>query len=713
MAKKQDSKYQKRFAMLIERLKVLFKGSKSDRKEMKNKSLQTRRSIAVKLIASFLIPVAFVIIIGVASYSKASTSIIKNYKESSLQAINMTSEYMNFGFASVESKGVQYITDTDIKRYFSGISDIIEVGDYISSIREKLLSEQVSDNFIENIHILSSSVNSLTTVSLAGSDMYASFLKTEEGKKLADKPDAKYWIGSSRYLDETLGLNSKDYAFRYVCGLKASKACVVFDISSDALDGILANLNFGKGSITGFVTGDGRELIKTSGDDKLEQLFGKEEFYKKAVQSEKTDISANVELEGRNYLFISSKIGKTGAMVCALIPESKILEQVSGIKQLAVILVVLACVIAIIIGFMVASGIQRVIRYIIFELDKVSKGNLTVKMKVKNRDEFRVLASGINRTIDNMRGLIEQVRTHSSSVMASADRVTGSSEVISGATQGISESMNEIQTGITQQAQDAENCLHQMDKLSEKIQVVSGKTEEISKIAADTKDSVTTGINSMAMLNDKAKETSRITEQVIQNIEVLDGKSKSIGRIIETINEIANQTNLLSLNASIEAARAGEAGKGFTVVAEEIRKLADQSMQAVKEIGALIKEIQVQTKNTVVIANEADGVVTEQEEAVNNTEKSLRNLSVNVEKLIGNVDMITDSILNIDTARAGTLSAIENISAVSQQTAAATMSVNETTQEQMKAVFSLNDLSKELDENAQALENVVRQFILS
>lgn len=280
-----------------------------------------------------------------------------------------------------------------------------------------------------------------------------------------------------------------------------------------------------------------------------------------------------------------------------------------------------------------------------------------------------------------MRGLIEKVKVHSSSVMSSSEQVTKASEVFTNSTRGISESMNEIQMGVTQQAQDSENCLLQMDNLSEKIQIVSNKTTEISEIAAETKDSVTLGIDSMNALNTKTKETTKITEEIKNNIGVLEDKSKSISRIVETINSIAQQTNLLSLNASIEAARAGEMGRGFTVVAEEIGKLADQSVKAVKEIEGLIKEIQLQTKNAVNVANQADNIVAEQEIAVNNTEQSLKKLSINVEKLIDNVGMITENIMNIDTARAGTLSAIENISAVSQQTAAAAISVSDSTVE--------------------------------
>lgn len=671
--------------------------------------------IVVKLIASFMIPVAFVIIIGVVSYNIASKSIIKNYKVSSMQSIKMTSEYFRFGFDSVEATGLQYINDQDITQYFNGMyaSDSLKTSMMQQVIKKQLVAKNVSDVFIQNIHILSNTTYTMTTTSTSEKEMYPSFLESTGGALLAKKANAKYWIGSDPYLDEKFELSTQDYAYRYVCGFVNMKACMIFDISSDTLKGILDDLNFGKGSIIGFVTQDGRELMSSSTETKdAEAIFGAEDFYKDSSLSKDVTISKNVTYQGEDYLYLSSKVGKTGAMVCALIPQAIILKQVSGIKIITIILIALSCIIAIGIGFLVAGGIQKVIQYIIKELNKVSEGNLTVMMKVKNKDEFLLLSNGINNMIDSMRGLIENVKLQSTSVTLSSKEVTKASKVFTTSTQNIAESINEIQMGVTQQAEDSESCLHQMDNLSEKIRIVSGKTIEISEIADVTKNSVAKGMESMVSLNTKSKETSKITEQIKQHIEILESKSKSIGHIVGTINGIAEQTNLLSLNASIEAARAGEYGRGFSVVAQEIRKLADQSVSAVKEIEGLIRDMQVQTKNTVVIANEADNVVAQQGIAVKDTEQSFLLLNQNVEKLIENVGMITDSITNIDTARSDTLSAIENISAVSQQTAAAAISVYNTTNDQVEAVNSLNNLSKELNENAQALEQVVYKFII-
>ncbi|MHB8130009.1 MAG: methyl-accepting chemotaxis protein [Mobilitalea sp.] len=670
--------------------------------------------IAAKLIISFMIPVCFVIVIGVVSYNTAASSIVQNYRKSSLQSIEMTSEYLRFGFDSVEATGLQYVVDNQIQNYFNGNYNEDESVIAEKNIKKLLEAKRISDNFISEIHIISKNANTMTTAPKYENDMYTAFLETEAGSKLIKKPRNSYWFGAEDYLDKTFSLDKKDYAIRYVRGFVTGKACIIIDIKASTLQEILAGLDFGTGSMVGFVTADGRELFapNTKSKDNKEQIFSTEEFYQQSLLMQENSGSVDISFLGENYLYLYAKIGDTGAMVGSLIPEANILKQVKGIKNVTIILVLLSSLIAVFIGAKTASGMQKTIRYFIGELNKVSEGNLAVKLKINRKDEFSVLSLGINNMIESMRGLIEKVKIQSGSVTSSSEQVTKASDVFTNSTQGISESINEIQMGVTQQAEDSENCLLQMDNLSDKIQIVSRKTTEISEITAETKNSVTKGMESMGILNTKAKETTKITQQIINHIEVLEDKSKSISKIIETINNIAQQTNLLSLNASIEAARAGEYGRGFTVVAEEIRRLADQSLKSVKEIEGLIKEIQMQTKKTVIIASEADSVVEEQEVAVNNTEYSLQSLNLNVEKLIDNVSMITDSIMNIDVARAGTLLAVENISAVSQQTAAAAISVYNTTNEQLVAVQLLNGLSKELDENAQALENVVCQFVL-
>jgi methyl-accepting chemotaxis protein len=683
--------------------------------ENKKRAVKRYQSISIKLIASFMLPVLFVIIIGAVSYNRASKAIISKYKTSSQQSLDMTGEYINFGFSTVTATACQSVLDKDVMNYFRGIIDK-KSSDYFlvhREITDGLLAKQSSYAFIQDIHIISAREDGIISTHGKYKDgLYQVFTSSKVGSQVVNGKKSTFWIAKEEDFDKQYGLDTSAYAVRYVQKFANGEAYLMVDIKSDTLLEILKRLNFGTNSITGFVTQDGRELLNMDSKDKPEQIFSSQDFYKKALQGDKTEGSSDVTYQGEKYLFLYSKVGSTGSMVCSLVPEANIVKQVEGIKNITILLVILACIIAILVGVFTASGIQRIIDDIINKLKIVSQGDLTVKLSVKRKDEFSVLAEGINETIDNMRALIGKILLQSDSVMKSSVQINESSDLFFKAAKDIADSIGEIQTGVNQQAQDAENCLIQMDDLSGKIELVGGKTGEINQIATNTKQSINQGIQSMQQLNEKAKSTSQITARIIEKIETLEEKSASISTITGTINSIADATTLLSLNASIEAARAGEAGKGFHVVAQEIRKLADQSSQAVHEIDELVKDIQYRTKDTVSTAKEADIIVREQESAVNDTEESFVNMNQHVEKLIDNVGMISDSIQVIEQARVGTLNAIENISAVSQQTAAASASVNEITIHQMDAIDTLNQLSTELGERAHALGNAVDKFIV-
>jgi methyl-accepting chemotaxis protein len=678
----------------------------------KNSKLAWYSGIAIRLIISFLVPVLLIITLGIVSYQKASSAIIGSFKNSSIQAIKVTGDYIENGLDSISATALQYTENKNLSNYNAGKyqSDYSNQEAVKKDVTKSIRTKAVSDEFIENIHILSGTMGTITTVDKADPELYQKFIESDSGSKTKEKFSSVYWIGTSDLIDDRLSIEKSSYAVRLVQGFYNSKSCIIIDVSSKKIGEILDNVDFVKGSIVGFITNDGRELMITGDESRSDgNVFTSEEFYKTSIKDEKDNSSENVTWKGKDYLYLYTKLD-SGAMICSLIPESALTQQVSEIKNITVLTVIIACLIAIGIGIIISAGIQRAIYYIIKELQKVSEGDLTVKLEVKRKDEFLILSYGINNMISKMRDLIEKVKRQSNSVTESSVQVNQSSNLFSEATKNITNSISEIQQGVVQQAEDAESCLAEMDNLSNKIGEVNKKTNEISNIADGAKESITHGMSSVKELSGKAKSTSDITTQIITNINELEEKSRSISKIVRTINTIAEETNLLSLNASIESARAGEYGRGFSVVADQIRKLADQSVASVKEIDGLIKEIQKKTEDAVCIAKEVENVVADQEEAVVNTEKSFAVINDQVEKLVNNVDLIVGNVHKIEKTKITALAAIENISAVSQQTAAGAQAVNDITSHQLTAVNQLNVLSQELDENAKELEVIIEQF---
>ena len=241
---------------------------------------------------------------------------------------------------------------------------------------------------------------------------------------------------------------------------------------------------------------------------------------------------------------------------------------------------------------------------------------------------------------------------------------------------------------------------------------VKDNVQAIDEMAANADDSVKSGIKAVENLKIKANETSDVTKGVIVDIEALAAETSSIGNIIETINDIASQTNLLSLNASIEAARAGEAGKGFAVVAEEIRKLAEQSAVSAGEIGNIITSVTSKTEKTAAAAKHAEEIVAQQEEAVSTTLAEFNVINENVKTIADHLKDIGLQVAEMEKAKVNTLSAVEGISAVSEEAAASSAEVQETAQASQNAAKDLNDVIKDLRSAADSLTNELKSFKL-
>lgn len=668
-------------------------------------------SLRVKLILSFLIPIAFIILLGVASYQMAASGLKNKYRDTAIQVLGKTSEYISFGLKTVENTSKEYLSDKNISKYLTYTYQDAEAEMFqlMSTIQSDFTVKSAIDDFIFNVYVIpenGATISSKTDFQ-PYKETYKGFLDTDAGKQLYENNTNYIWSGSEPYIDEKLNINNSDYALRLIRKFPKFKAVLVIDVRADTIKAIIGNTNLDESGVLSFVTKDGKEITK---DNNEEILFTNQEFYKNAIENDEIQGSEYVNLNGKSYLFMYSKIGESGAMICALIPKSTITGQAANIKQITFLIVIIACIIAVFAGVFISTGIDKTIKGIISGLRNAAKGDLTVEFHTNRNDEFKTLIEEIQATFFNMKNLIMQVNMLSGKVTESSEQVNQTSSLFLKNTEDISHAINEIEQGVMQQAKDAEKCLMQMDNLSKKIVQVSDNTKEIGQIAGNVKESILEGTDCTKDLNQQTQSTIEITTNIINAIETLAEKSVVVTKITNVINEIAGQTSLLALNASIEAARAGEHGRGFAVVADEIRKLAEKSTQSVHEIQKILGSIWSDTKTAVDTAKKVETVLGLQEKAVKNTTVSYDKISDSVEKLMVYLNYISDSVENIEESRVNTLGAIENISAVLEEIAASTNSVNQSAAEQLKSVEALNNSAGTLKENAEDLSQAVQKF---
>lgn len=674
-------------------------------KGLLNKLLETR----TKIILTVLVPVVFMAVYGFVSYNQSSKAITSSYEANMNQTVEAVSNYIGLGLSTVQDKAVELMIGTSVSNYYVRINkeDTIEDFNNLKNLQQDAMVVDQTNDFVSDVYFFANTGKPVVTNGSAPADLYDQFLATDEGKTLASKKLASKWVGSHSSLDEILGRDGTKYSMAIVTRMNTANGFIIIDIDKKEIKKSLESITNVKGSIAAVIAPDGKETNTTESGD---EVFSNTDFYKASLNSKETDDSKYVTYNGSSYLYVYNSIGETGSLVCALIPKAEILKKVNALKVLNIIFVLVSSLLAIIIGYVIAVGIGKAIRKLMVSISKAAKGDLTVTFDTRKKDEFGVLAKSLDDMTSSMKQLIGEVYQVGTKVTQSSVELSQTSDQILTSTKGISLTIDEIEGGVVQQADDTEKCLGQMSRLSDQISQVYTNTHEIEKKAMDTRDVVGEGLVTIDELGEKAKATSEVTQTVIKSIEELEVKSRSISSFVGIINEIASQTNLLSLNASIEAARAGEAGRGFAVVADEIRKLADQSVEAVRQIQDIVKDIQNKTQGTVESAKEAGEIVNSQTDALNKTISTFEKINTYVGGLVSNLDNIAVGVKGIESAKEDTLDAIQSISAVSQETAAASEEVSATANMQISAVENMSHSATELAEDAKNLEKAIKSF---
>lgn len=685
---------------------------KDVKEEFKN-TIPFHKRIATKLILAFLVPVICIIVLGVVSTKKAGEGIENNYRESVAQTVDMMDRYITTAMENVQADFRNTLVDDEFKGLFIGnfADDPAKQHSTRKTWNDTFTKMKTSDDIYANIFILYDAKEVAIATSLVNKDnLYSTYKNTTQGNLVVNDKFTNFWFGNQAEIDDELATNSSQYALRYA-KYATNKSVLMADISYDYIMEILNTLDAGEGSYVGLVTEiDNCEILGNLYDVPETSVFVESEFYQKAKESEEESGSEIVTYNGEEYLFVYSKVDNQGLMVCALILNDTITAQASDIKQVTIIIVIVAVLIALAMGIVMANNMSSAIGYMGRKVQRIAKGDLTVSFTTRRTDEFKLLIDELGMMVYNIKHLIANVTSTSDDLNVASEQVAESSRMFMQTSESIQSAVSEIELGVTKLDEDSSDCLTQMDALSGKIDNVTESTGMISQLADATGESIKMGVDSVSELTGTAQSTTEITAHVVDAIGILEEKTKSIGKIIGVINGIAEQTNLLSLNASIEAARAGEAGRGFSVVAEEIRKLADQSLTSAKQIAKIVNEIVANMGEVVTVAKRAEDVVKQQETSVNSTTKAFSEMDAQIQSLVQSLENINGSVNNMESARMATLGAIESISAISTQTAASSTNVNEMTTKQMEAIRTLDDAANQLTSRAEEMAALLQNF---
>ncbi|MCX8130897.1 MAG: methyl-accepting chemotaxis protein [Clostridia bacterium] len=413
----------------------------------------------------------------------------------------------------------------------------------------------------------------------------------------------------------------------------------------------------------------------------------------------------------------------SGTPVGVLYVETVSKSGVAALGQLSrhsVILVVILMISVVLVSFIIINNIIKPLKLIVSEAQKIAAGDLTTSSEAalvyskltKSKDEIGEFARAFEVMKSSLRLMISSVLDSVSKVARTSEMLSVVAQQTGEASDQVAKAVDEMAEGANKQSDYSNTILHMMEDTLVQVQKGSEEIEKTvtnallsTKVAYDGKEAITKAV-------EHVKLTAETVSSSSESIQKLGVRSEEIGGIVKAITDIASHTNLLALNAAIEAARAGEEGKGFSVVAEQIRKLAEESSQEAKQIKSLVQQIQAETSATV---DNMEGSLKAVEEQVEMMQKGGDSLMV----IVDNVEQTENDSKKIkvvfDTLREYTQNVLLNIKEISNiisESAAATEQVSASVEEQASTVNEIADSSVKLAQLASNLQSEVSRFKL-
>ena len=682
------------------------------------------KKIANSLFMVFAGSIVLIILLGTLSYRMASRAVMQKYEDAVISAASSMSTSLQLICESVSNKAVEFYLSEDFNAYYNDTSQSggAEGARLANGLNDRLIAIKSASPYFGSYYLLADSgKNLLSNVKSFPEGAYRAFMETDEGASMNKKKTSNAWRGRHEYIDGALGISGDSYVFSFMMRfvLKNNEGLLVFDIDKNYMENLLGVMELGGGSIRGIVTEDGREILlreEKNGQEtgmvryQGDPLFTDREFF--LERSGKEVESAYVQTGGEKQLFVSAPVGKTGMVVCVLVPESAILAEVRGIRNVTVIIVVLASMFAVVCGFWISRRISRTLQSMSASLYNISQGNLMEKVQVDSRDEFGRLADGINEMLDGIRGLVGNNQKFGTKVKDLSEQAFSFTEGIETSMKQMVSSMESVAQGVQEQSRQTELGVGEMADFSGRINDVYHASEEMTQKIEEALNAVEQGKGGIDELSVKSEETAVIAESLVSSIDQVNMQSERIVDIIKTIESIASKTNLLSLNASIEAARAGESGRGFSVVATEIRNLADQSMQAGTVVRGIVGDIQKSNQVATDAARSTESFLRGQTEMLKDTVATFGNINTNVEMLVEVLGAIRQKMENMQENKEVVNRSIEEINQLSGQIAASIENISEVIDGKMKEINTLADTVRLLNSEAEELQGSMSRFVL-
>jgi methyl-accepting chemotaxis protein len=400
----------------------------------------------------------------------------------------------------------------------------------------------------------------------------------------------------------------------------------------------------------------------------------------------------------------------TGWKIAATWYANDIDNAASSILRTTLLVILLSMLAGAGIVWLIIRSISRRFRELNEAAEKISQGDLAESIPIRANHEFDQLALSFNRMSESLRAIIQQVRAVADQVAVSSRQLRVSAEQTSQATEQVAQAIQEVANGTENQTKSAEESSRAMDEMATGISRIAESSSVVSEVASETmkqaeegNHSVHSTVRQMSLISDSVKQSE-------EGIRQLADRSQAIGKIVEMITTIANQTSLLALNAAIEAARAGESGRGFAVVADEVRKLSEQTAESAKQITHLIEETQKDTQASVKHMTHVKQEVESGIRIARETEEKFARIFESMNRITAQIQEVSATAQQLSAGSEQVAASVEEMARVSQETAAHSQNVASITEEQLASMEEIGSAAASLEQMVEELQALIQRF---
>lgn len=388
-------------------------------------------------------------------------------------------------------------------------------------------------------------------------------------------------------------------------------------------------------------------------------------------------------------------------------------QNTRSIAVTGVVTAIIVLILGVGIAIITANSISKPIRTVMDRVNNIAGGQLDHKPLVLNKqDETGQLVKGINTMQENMRELLSQIKQLSGTVSAHSEELTQSASEVTSVSEQVARTMEEIAAGAENQSNRANELASTTEEFTKKMVEANEKGENVKIGANEVLGLTEEGKELMNASEAQMNEIHRLVRDTVDKVERLDAYSEQVSKLVEVIQDIADQTNLLSLNASIEASHAGEHGRGFAIVAEEVRKLAEGVAGSVTDISKIVENMQLEVKVVTASLNDGYQEVEQGTEQIRMTNEKFENIRNAISQVVEDIHVITDNMSSLSEHGQKVNGTIQEIASISEQSAAGVQETSASTEQTTGSMEEVTASANELAKLADELNELVRGFKL-